>query len=75
MESGIHPCRAGSTLTSEPNRDLAVDSGVFKPRRLGWEGVMKMEKEVYVQKRTMRRENEVCLPTFPHPQDGRDFRD
>lgn len=27
------------------------------------------------QKRTMRWENEVCLPTFPHPEDGRAFRD
>lgn len=51
VDGGVHPHRPESTLTSENTRNLAVASSVFKPWWLGWEGVMKMEEEVYVWKR------------------------
>lgn len=38
MESGVHPSRAESTLTSETNGHLATDSSVFKPQMCGYGG-------------------------------------
>lgn len=63
MENGVHPSRAESPWTSEINGDLATDSSVFKPQMLGCGGSHE-DGKWDVQKRTVRWENEVCLPPF-----------
>lgn len=47
MESVVPSSRAEPTFTSETNRDLAMNSRVFKPWKPKWGGVTEMENEVH----------------------------